>query len=264
MTAAEIIAHRRLVTQGDLSSADWQQFSTAVKNRAFFSAHVESARFLDEARTVIADILANAKNDDGAYVSRAEAVSRIMQAARQYGITQGGETVRDPGSEARANVIIDTNAGMAAGYVQAKVSNTYGARLAFPAQELVRIEERLKPRDWQTKWKGAGGKLFERRMIALKDDPIWIKISAFGNPYPPFDFNSGMGLEDVSYDEAVRLGVIEDGYQPPEVSPIDNFDAELESSLEIKDDGVWQKLKATFGDQIQLVDGKIQWRPEDD
>lgn len=264
MTPAEIVAHRRLVTQGDLSSADWQQFSTAVKNRAFFSSRVESAKFLDEARTVIADLLANAKNDDGAYASRAEAVSRIMQAARQCGITQGGATLRDPGSEARANVIIDTNAGMAAGYVKAKVSNTYGARLAFPAQELVRIESRLKPRNWQTKWQGQGGRLYHGRMIALKDDPIWIKISRFGNPYPPFDFNSGMGLEDVSYDEAVSLGVIEDGYQPDETSPIDKFDADLEASLEFKDDLVWQKLKETFGDQIQQVDGKIQWRPEDD
>lgn len=253
MTAAEKLLQKALVAS-NLDSRQWNSIQAGIRDRAFFSAKVKSTQFLLEARTVIADFLANAMNEDGAYVSRAEAVSRIMQAARQCGISQGGETVRDPGSEARANVVIDTNAGMAAGYVRAVAANTYGARLAFPAQELVRIEERLKPRDWQTKWQGAGGKLYDgQRMIALKDDPIWIRISAFGNPYPPFDFNSGMGLEDVSYDEAVRLGVIEDGYQPPDVSPIDTFNAQLDSELYVEkaSDPKLQELRSYFGDAVQ-------------
>ena len=54
-------------------------------------------------------------------------------------------------------------------------------------------------------------------MIALKSDPIWYDISAFGQPYAPFDFNSGMDLRDVDRDEAVDLGLIsEDDTEEPE------------------------------------------------
>ena len=46
------------------------------------------------------------------------------------------------------------------------------------------------------------------RMIALKTDPIWMRISAFGLPWPPFDFNSGMGVRNVRRREAVNLGLL--------------------------------------------------------
>lgn len=48
-------------------------------------------------------------------------------------------------------------------------------------------------------------------MIALKNDPIWEEISEFGLPYAPFDYNSGMDVKDVDYDEAVELGLIDEG-----------------------------------------------------
>lgn len=51
-------------------------------------------------------------------------------------------------------------------------------------------------------------------MIALRDDPVWRKISRFGSPTPPFDFNSGMGLSEISITEAERLGVIKPGERP--------------------------------------------------
>lgn len=63
------------------------------------------------------------------------------------------------------------------------------------------------PRPWRERWKEAGGKLYDGRMIALRNDPIWRKISRFGSPVPPFDFNSGMGLEEVNRFEAEALGV---------------------------------------------------------
>ena len=156
---------------------------------------------------------------------------------------------------ARANVIIDTNAGMAAGYATAIQSNSYGARLAFPAQELVRIEERQVPRSWQNIWRSHGGKIYPGgRMIALKEDPIWSAISRFGNPYPPFDYNSGMGVDDVSYDEALKLGVLpSEHYQPPEESPIKSFNDKVEASMSMSgpDDIKFTNLRKVFGDQIQ-------------
>ncbi|MBE6396670.1 MAG: hypothetical protein E7046_06680 [Lentisphaerae bacterium] len=260
MTPSEVLLRRNLVASG-LSSAEWSAWPAAVRDRAFFSSRVESVRFLETCRTRLAQLLDGAKNKDGAITSRAQVVSDIMRAARDAGIAQGTESLTDPGSVARANVIIDTNAAMAAGYARAQESNTLGARLAFPAQELVRIEERVKPRDWRTKWVGKGGKLYQGRMIALKEDPIWIAISRFKQPYPPFDFNSGMGLDDVSYDEAVKLGVMEEDYQPPDKSPLKAFNESLEADLKFKTNRkLFDDLHRIFGDQIRHEGGTIHWR----
>ena len=261
MTPTEALLRKNLVTSG-LSSAEWTAMSAAVRDRAFFSSRIESVRFLETCRTRIAQLLDGAKNKDGAITSRAQVVSDIMRAARDAGISQGTESLKDPGSVARANVIIDTNAAMAAGYARAEQSNTLGARLAFPAQELVRVEERMVHRQWRSIWESKGGKIYEgKRMIALKEDPIWIAISAFGHPYPPFNFNSGMGLEDVSYDEAVKLGVIKDDYQPPDKSPLKAFNETLEADLKFKTNRkLFDDLYHIFGDQIRHEGGKIHWR----
>ena len=266
MTPAEIILHKNLVTSSQaMNSAAWSEVSAALRDRAFFSSRVESVRFLETCRTRIAEMLANKPNAEGAITSRAQVVSDIMRAARESGIAQGTERLTDPGGVARANVIIDTNAGMAAGYATAIQSNSYGARLAFPAQELVRIEERQVPRSWQNIWRSHGGKIYPGgRMIALKEDPIWSAISRFGNPYPPFDFNSGMGVDDVSYEEALELGVLPSkNYQPPKESPLENFNASLEAELTMnrKSDS-FHALREAFGDQIVQVDGKVKWRSQ--
>lgn len=264
MTPAEIILHKNLVkSSAKVDSAAWSAVNGALRDRAFFSSRIESIRFLELCRTRIKELLDDSRNSEGAVTSRAQVVSDIMRAAREAGISQGTDRITDPGSMARANVIVDTNAAMAAGYASAIQSNSYGARLAFPAQELVRVEERERKRDWTRTWQQHGGRLYGGRMIALKGDPIWVKISRFGNPYPPFDFNSGMGVEDVSFDEAVSLGVIEEDYKPPEASPLDNFNASLEAELKMdRKSDAFLALKDAFGDQIVEVDGKVTWRSQ--
>ena len=74
-------------------------------------------------------------------------------------------------------------------------------------------------------------------MIALKTDPIWTKISRFGHPWPPFDFNSGMGVRDVSRADAIRLGVIQAADPPPkmpETKPM-NDDLEVRVTFGVND-----------------------------
>lgn len=253
MTPAEVILRKSLVLQGEMNSADWEVMSAGIKDRAFWVSRCESLNFVDTCHKKIADLLSDAKNENGTITSRAEVVSAIMQAAKNNGLNTGSASITNHGSVARASIIVDTNAAMAAGYASAIQSNSYGARLAFPAQELVRIEERERKRDWTRTWQQHGGHLYGGRMIALKGDPIWVKISRFGNPYPPFDFNSGMGVEDVSFDEAVSLGVIEDDYKPSEVSPMDDFNDRIEASMTMSgpDDSKLLQLQKIFGDQIQ-------------
>ena len=83
-----------------------------------------------------------------------------------------------------------------------------GALKLFPAQELKRGGARKKPRDWKQRWRDAGGKLIDGRMVALVEDPIWARLSRWGDPLPPYDYNSGMKLFKVSRANAIRLGLL--------------------------------------------------------
>ncbi len=87
-------------------------------------------------------------------------------------------------------------------------------------------------------------------MIALKNDPIWSRLGSsdlfedgLDNPYPPFAFNSGMGVRDVARDEAEQLGLLEPNQ---EVFPRDlSFNQELQASPDVRDDKLRAMLEAT-------------------
>ena len=122
----------------------------------------------------------------------------------------------------------------------------------YPCYELIRIRRARQPRDWKSRWTAAGGKLYGGKMIAEVNDPVWAKISRFGNPYPPFDFNSGMGLRDVSRGEAVKCGAInEDHFAEPEDIP------SINESLESEISGASDELKAEISDKMK---GFAEWR----
>lgn len=260
MTAAEQILKKRLVDSG-LSSAEWEVVQSGLKERAMFSSRVESLRFLGEIRDKLADLLSSARNSDGALTSRAQLVSDFMRAAREAGISDGSGGLTDPGSSRRAQVIIDTNAGLARGYANFAAGASQGARLAYPAQELVRLEPRRNPRgDWPQRWQAAGGRLFGGRMVALKTDPACSRVSRFGVPYGPPDFGSGMGWIDVSFEDAVSLGLIQPDYMPS-AAPLQDFNDGLEADLAVsgESDPMWLYLKTTFGGKVELADGKVRW-----
>ena len=105
-------------------------------------------------------------------------------------------------------------------------------------------------------------------MIALKDDHVWVKLSVFDNPFPPFDWGSGMGLEDIGRKEAVKLGLIDDKELSKRVAkkreekPV-GFNGKLQAELPMKDDSPEAaKLKAVFGDLVRIDNGVAKWRPE--
>lgn len=81
----------------------------------------------------------------------------------------------------------------------------------WPAQELIHIDYDWweENRDaWISKWMAAGGRIFEGRLVALKNDPVWRKISCKGKPYGPYDEQGMTDCEDVDRDEATRLNLI--------------------------------------------------------
>ena len=106
------------------------------------------------------------------------------------------------------DMVIKTNTEIVCGYhnfVQGMDPETLDA---YPARELIKARNGEEPYDWKVRWVESGGQLHNDRMIALKNDPVWLKISDLGHPHPPFAFGSGMDMIDVSRVEAVELQLI--------------------------------------------------------
>lgn len=127
--------------------------------------------------------------------------------------------------------VLNTNVNLKYGFRSWKEGNEEGAIDAFPAQELVDFGSQ-EYAEWIEIWSAARNKLGSKttaidtmktgRMVAMKNDPIWTAISKFDLPFPPFRFDSGMGVEDVSYEDAVALGVMaksDNPLPPPKLVP---------------------------------------------
>lgn len=126
---------------------------------------------------------------------------------------------------------------------------------AYPAWELLRTYDRDVPRgfrsngkggliampgdDWPSRWRAAGGELINGRMIALKSDGVWQRLGdgvggytdTLGNPFPPFAFNSGYDVNNISRAECEDLGLLQPG-QTVRVADVDldNLFAPLEEA----------------------------------
>ena len=87
----------------------------------------------------------------------------------------------------------------------------------YPAWELTKLMSVEEVVNWTDRWQECGGKIYSGdRMVAPMDDPIWLKISDFGLPFPPFALNSGMDREQVSRHEFIALGGDADAMLPQE------------------------------------------------
>lgn len=99
---------------------------------------------------------------------------------------------------------------------------TKGQLKRYPAWRLARRGYRAIPRqDWYARWTAAGSFIKWKGacisdFVALKDSPIWQALGngvggfadSWGNPYPPFAIDSGMGWVRVDFEEAHHLGLI--------------------------------------------------------
>lgn len=263
MTASEKILQKALVGS-NLDSRQWNSIQAGLRDRAFFSSQVASARILHAAREMVAE---RAGGNLSASEFRREMRKILGRDGYDAGENRG--TIKDLMTKARLDVIQKTNVEQARGFIHHLEATAPGTFAAFPAQELIRVRQRRQPRDWAQRWKDNGGKFYEGRMVALIDDPIWTAISAFGNPFPPFDFGSGMGVRAVKKSEAVRLGVISADEVKARVEemrqkPAPDFNGNLQATVPFKgaNDPEWLRLKQTFGDQIVYKDGAIVWKGE--
>lgn len=249
MTPAERILGKALAAS-PMKSADWSSVQAGLRDRAFFSATVDDARRLAAMREAVAKVASGELSESQARLAIREALARTGYAPPEG--KEGG--IQDLSSQRRLDLIIRTNVAEARGYVRYLEGTSEGALAAFPCQEFLRVERRKAERTtWRTRWERAGGKFFADRMIALKTDPVWTNLSAFHHPWPPFDFNSGMGLRDVGRREAIRYGVISADDPPPKPPKNPSFNENLAERLpEGKEREMDPFLRAAFGSQISI------------
>lgn len=190
-------------------------YAADILRRSFFSARMEEARYLAEAREACARV-ASGEWDP------ATARDRLGTLLEGMGMTPtGGDSITNPASVRRLDLILKTNTRMAASVSRLAAQTPSTLRL-WPAWELRRAEPRERPRpDWADRWRAAGeacgweGAAPGPRMVALKGSPVWDALGAgaggyadaVGNPYPPFAFGSGLNWYEVGAEEAAALGL---------------------------------------------------------
>lgn len=265
MTESELILQKALVGSG-LDSSQWNQIQAGFRNRAFFSSRVAEVNILAAMRERVAKY-AEGETD----LSKIRMMIRDDLRRANYTPEPGQEnTIHDLFSQARLDVIIKTNVAQARGYMQYIEGTSPGAFAAFPAQEFTRIRHSNTPRkDWPQRWAKAGGKVYGGKMIALKDDPVWERLSVFGNPFPPFDWGSGMGVLDVDRKTAIQLGLISDEELRGKTAalrekPVPDFNANLQATVPVpnlrRDSLCGQILIKNFGDQVAIENSVVSWQ----
>lgn len=265
MTEAELILQKALVGS-NLDSSQWNQIQAGFRNRAFFSSRVAQVNILAAMRERVAKY-AEGETD----LSKIRMMIRDDLRRANYTPEPGQEnTIHDLFSQARLDVIVKTNVAQARGYMQYAEGMSPGAFAAFPAQEFTRIAHRRNQRqDWPQRWAKAGGKVYGGKMIALKDDHVWERLSVFGNPFPPFDWGSGMGVLDVDRKTAIQLGLISDEELRGKTAalrekPVPDFNANLQATVPVpnlrRDSLCGQILIKNFGDQVAIENSVVSWQ----
>lgn len=224
---ASIRGRRRLPTL--LGSRDLEKLGPVLRRRALALARVSQVEILNRLDIRLKRLVSGASTGPGDYTNPAAIRGELKQLIAEVDYMPDPErvgTISDLRTDQRLNLIIDTESKLAQGRGQYAQASDPDSIAVFPCAELVRVESRRTPRGfvrrkdqlievepeyWRRRWLVAGGQIYDDRMIARLDDPVWEKLSRFGLPHPPFDFNSGMGTKLIKRSEALRLGVIQKG-----------------------------------------------------
>jgi hypothetical protein len=242
-----------------LSSAELAGLPTQVRQVAVMSARVFEAKTLQSFVDVAARVLAPYEREDGNIegLNLASAKAELKSELKRMGYEPpDGERGRitDLSSDQRLELVVRTRTDLARGYGQWKQGQDRDMLDLWPAQELYRAEDRMEPRDWPMIWQEAAGrvdtkaleayKLSNGRYLALKDSPIWMEISDFARPHPPFKFNSGMWVQDVERDEAINFGLM------GELDSVAQTDGDLIDAMEESAEGISPAMRETILEEM--------------
>jgi hypothetical protein len=218
---AERMSRSRATMPTALSTAELRELGAEVLARSVFTARGTSMIFVSKVADVVNAVLSGSMSE-----GEARAVLGQTLDALGYDSEAGGfpddpvppalkGTLQDLRSFRRLDLIVRTQVQLMRGAGEQWRGQQADMLSAFPAWELIRVEERMVPRDWQARWKIAGGNLVDGgRMIALKGDPLWGELGSYDNfsdalgvDHPPFAFLSGMGWRMIPAAEVERLGI---------------------------------------------------------
>lgn len=246
--AVKILTSKNLMPT-DMSSAELRGIPSSIKRQSIFSARNHINDVLQTIKDSVSTFLKPQTDERGVTVgfNKADAREAIRNALKEVGYqAEPGEegSLKDLKSGGRIDLIVETNARMAQGAGAEIAASASDTRLQnWPAWELIRgadVEvprgERLEkgtivevPDDgWPARFKAAAedsgdddaiNVLNETgRMMARKDSELWQSLGdgaggyddTLGNSYEPYAFNSEMVREEVSRDEAVEAGLIDE------------------------------------------------------
>ena len=144
----------------------------------------------------------------------------IKDVLRENGHTVQHETIQ---------ACIETYRGLTNGFSRWIHGQSEDYKEQYPAKELIKVASMEETVNWVKRWQSHCGRIYSgNRLIAATDDPIWLKISDFGLPFPPFALNSGMGWAAVSRSDFIALGGTVGDLKPREK---DRFDTDTLDSL---------------------------------
>lgn len=229
---AQLASSARTAMPTALDTAGLRELGAGVLARSVFTAHGISAIYASKLKQVVDQLAAGEIGEGQARTALYECLDALGYTPEGGFPGHEGEvppairgSLQDLRSFRRMDLIVRTQSDLMAG-AGLQFRGHQPERLAqFPAWELVRIEERVTPRNWdgkhpgrgvdaRSRWTVAGGKFYQDRMIAFKGDPVWGELGnydnfkdALGVDYPPFAFGSGMFWREVSLAECDELGV---------------------------------------------------------
>lgn len=251
-----------------LSSSEWADVPVALRERAFFSAHVENARFLERTQGLLDDFLSGAREEvtrqDGTKVSalkvgsRAQFVDLVRRHAIEEGIPVPEEwrgTIRDITNSNRLALIFDIQTQSAQEFGSWKQGMNPDVLNEFPANRFIREVDVAQPRALHVQNTG---------VVRLKTDlPFWLTMNSrdlggFGVPWGPWGFGSGMGVEDVDRTEAEALGLVKPGQR---LAPVEkDFNDHLKASVTNLSPEIQEFLRQKLGDSVKFQDGAVWWK----
>lgn len=255
---------RKTPIASKLRTAQWEAVPVELVERAQFSAGVESVRVVAAIQEKLMARVAQAReqlaNGKQAFVDRSSFIGDLRRIAQEEGLDDGTQSLLNIASRRRLGLIYDFQMDSAAGYARSKTDTDADMMAVIPAWRLARVADRDQPRPdgfWQERWASAGERTgwdgaIRFPAIAWKTSRIWAALSRFGTPWPPFDFGSGIGVEDVEIAEAEAAGLRAPA-APQDAKP---FNGGLEAAA---DPDMARFLERVFGDQVKIEDGRAQW-----
>ena len=248
----------RALLPNSLNSNQLMELDPAIRNRAAFSAKVDSTRHLTVLDNISSMIIDPEHNPDGSqrqpgqYMNEARARALLRAHLEQLGYepAPGDEgTIKDLRSTRRIRLQIEMPVSFARNYGHAAQMNDPAILDEFPGQRLLPsyANEPRPDTFWSRRWKAAGlPGPFGSDYVALKSDPGWMRLGIFGNPYPPFYWGSRREVEAVERNLCEEYGLIQPA-ETPEPMPLP--ERPIQSTIpEAASETLMQAILAKFPD----------------